>query len=28
VRQDRRSVGVKTARGIFFYDHRLVKPLD
>lgn len=26
--QDRRSVGVKTAHGIFFYDHRLVKPLE
>jgi hypothetical protein len=26
--QDRRSVGVKTAYGIFFFDHRLVRPLD
>lgn len=26
--QDRRSVGVKTAYGVFFFDHRLVKPLD
>ncbi|NUT73365.1 hypothetical protein [Pseudarthrobacter sp. C4D7] len=26
--QDRRSVGVKTAHGVFFYDHRLVKPLE
>jgi len=26
--QDRRSVGVKTAHGVFFFDHRLVKPLD
>ncbi|MHC6594995.1 hypothetical protein [Arthrobacter sp. C152] len=26
--QDRQSVGVKTARGVFFYDHRLVRPQD
>ncbi len=26
--QDRRSVGVKTPYGIFFFDHRLVKPLE
>jgi hypothetical protein len=26
--QDRRSVGVKTTYGVFFFDHRLVKPLD
>lgn len=26
--QDRRSVGVKTPYGVFFFDHRLVKPLD
>ena len=25
---DRRSVGVKTTYGVFFYDHRLVRPLD
>ena len=26
--QDRRSVGVKTPHGVFFFDHRLVRPLD
>ena len=26
--QDRRSVGLKTTHGVFFYDHRVVKPLD
>jgi hypothetical protein len=26
--QDRRSVGLKTTYGVFFYDHRVVKPLD
>ncbi|MDQ0729699.1 hypothetical protein [Arthrobacter sp. B1I2] len=26
--RDRRSVGVKTTYGVFFYDHRLVRLLD
>ncbi|UUL76506.1 hypothetical protein NG819_01275 [Pseudarthrobacter sp. Fe7] len=26
--QDRRSVGVKTPNGVFFFDHRMVKPLE
>lgn len=26
--RDRRSVGVKTTYGVFFFDHRLVKPLE
>ncbi|WP_285320472.1 hypothetical protein [Pseudarthrobacter sp. lyk4-40-TYG-27] len=25
---DRRSVGLKTTHGVFFYDHRVVKPMD